>query len=75
MNIAQFFHTMLGVARGNAPKKHAHGAKEPSHTKAGPGRYHVTGDGSRTTEQKRAGAFSRGLHNNITRKQAAALRT
>lgn len=45
------------------------------HTKAGPGRYHVTGDGSRTAEQKRAGAFSRGLHNNITRKQAAALRT
>lgn len=28
--------------------------------------------GSRTTEQKRAGAFGRGLHNNITRKNAAA---
>lgn len=73
MNIAQFLGTLIGTARGGIPKKQAHGAKEASYRKTGPGRYHVQGDGSRTVEQKRAGAFARGLRNNITRKQAAAL--
>jgi hypothetical protein len=71
MNIAQFLQTFMGVARGGMSSKVAHGAKNSSHTKTGPGRYHVQGDGSRTTEQKRAGAFGRGLRNNITRKNAA----
>ena len=34
-----------------------------STTKVGPGRLHADGDGTRTTEQKRAGAYGRGLRN------------
>lgn len=41
-------------------------------TKRGPGRKHKQGDGSRTTEQKKAGAYSRGLRNRITQKQGLA---
>jgi hypothetical protein len=40
-------------------------------TKAGPGRRHVDGDGSRTTAQKRAGAYGRGLRNWIKSKNLA----
>lgn len=72
MNIAQFLGTLIGTARGGMPKKQAHGAKEPSHTKTGTGRYHKQGGGRLAT---RAGIFARGLRNNITRKQAAALKT
>lgn len=45
--------------------------RNASATKSGPGRYHQQGDGSRTTEQRKAGAYGRGLRNWITRKQAA----
>lgn len=51
-------------------------AKKPSHTKAGPGRYHAQGDGTNahlTIKQRRAGAYGKGLRNWITNKQAAAL--
>lgn len=37
--------------------------RNASSTKAGPGRRRENGDGSRTTEQKRAGAYGRGLRN------------
>lgn len=46
-------------------------SKRPSATKSGPGRYHRNGDGSRTTAQKKAGAYGRGLRNWIHQKQAA----
>jgi len=66
MNIAQLVHHFLGVAVGNASGS-AHGNKNASHRKAGPGRFHLDGDGSRTTEQKRAGAYGRGLRNWLKR--------
>jgi hypothetical protein len=50
-------------------------AKYPNHTKSGPGRYHAQGDGSHqhlTLEQRKAGAYGKGLRNWITNKQAAA---
>lgn len=37
-------------------------------TKSGPGRRHEDGDGSRTVEQKKAGAYGRGLRNWMNRK-------
>jgi hypothetical protein len=47
--------------------------KQPSYTKSGPGRKHKQGDGSRTTKQKSAGAYGRGIRNLITRNNLAAL--
>jgi hypothetical protein len=53
--------------------------KQPSFTKSGPGRRVPTNTErkeraeSRTLKQKSAGAFGRGLMNNITRKQLALL--
>lgn len=49
-------------------------SKKPSHTKRGPGRYHNQGDGTHlglTLNQRRAGAYGKGLRNWITQKQAA----
>lgn len=62
MNIAQMVHHFLGVAVGTHGGI-AHGNKNASHRKAGPGRYHFAGDGSRTAKQKSAGAYGRGLRN------------
>ena len=44
-----------------------------SHTKRGPGRRFAIGDGTRTSQQRQAGAYGRGLMNWITRKQAAEI--
>lgn len=49
--------------------------REPHHTKRGPGRRHVQGDGTHahlSLKQRQAGAYGRGLRNWITQKQAAA---
>lgn len=49
--------------------------RNPHYTKSGPGRRHKQGDGKHehlTLKQRMAGAYGRGLRNNITRKQAAA---
>lgn len=35
--------------------------KQPTSTKAGPGRQHQQGNGVKTAKQKAAGAYSRGL--------------
>lgn len=43
-----------------------------SHCKKGPGRKHQFG-GEKTTEQKRAGAYGRGLRNWINQQQAARM--
>jgi hypothetical protein len=40
-------------------------------TKSGPGRLHANGDGTRTTKQKRAGAYGRGLRNWINNQNRA----
>lgn len=70
MNTAQQIMHRLGIADGAILAK---GQKNASHRKAGPGREHIQGNGSKTNEQKRAGAFGRGLRNWITNKQRAAL--
>lgn len=51
--------------------------RQPSHTKSGPGRRHVQGDGTHqhlTLKQRRAGAYGKGLRNwinsNFTRASA-----
>lgn len=51
------------------------GEKRASYTKAGPGRVHTErkSDDERTLAQKSAGSFGRGLRNNITRKNLAAI--
>jgi len=71
MNTAQQLLHIIGVASGVSDKKQAHGCKNESSRKAGPGRYHANGDGTKTDKQKRAGAFGRGLRNWINRTQAA----
>ena len=48
-------------------------AKKPNFTKAGPGRYHRQGDGTRkhlTLKQRRAGMYGKALRNHFDRKQA-----
>ena len=55
-------------------QSHLH-AKNPHHTKSGPGRFHRQGDGRHqalTLKQRKAGAYGEGLRNWITQKQAAA---
>ena len=69
MNTAQQIHHALGMNVGSSVS----GTRNPHTRKSGPRRRHADGYGSKTTKQKAAGAFSRGLHNNITRKQLAAL--
>ena len=61
----------LGVANVGLP---GYGKmRSESHTKSGPGRRFVIGDGTRTYKQRQAGAYGRGLNNWITRKQAAEM--
>lgn len=67
MNILDLFTSL----RGSKPAPAAADNREPSHTKAGPGRKPVTGDGtSKTAAQKKAGAYGRGLRNHFNRMNA-----
>jgi len=68
LNTAQQILKFLGVPHGDAKSD-----QSPQHRKAGPGRKHAYGNGSRTVEQKRAGSFGRGLRNWIANKQRAAI--
>lgn len=58
-----------------APRRETdfHKTRNPSHTKAGPGRRHVQGDGKRTSAQRSAGAYGRGLRNHFARLNRDAL--
>ena len=47
-------------------------SKQKHHTKKGPGRRHVQGDGKKTAKQRAAGAYGRGLKNHFDAKAAAA---
>lgn len=68
MNIKDLFPDL----RGTRPAPKPEDRREPSHTKAGPGRKHLQGDGKqRTTAQKKAGAYGRGLRNHFNRLAAA----
>lgn len=58
----------LGDQPAAAPKRDT---RQPNSTKAGPGRKHHQGDGTRTAEQKRAGAMARGMRNVSKRKNLA----
>lgn len=61
MNMLNFFSILRGNATSKLPQR------QPSYTKSGPGRKHKQGDGSRTSEQKQAGSFGRGLRNHFAR--------
>lgn len=67
MNITDIFPDLRGTGAPKLPKA----VREPSHTKSGPGRKHVTGDWKKTTKQKQAGRFGRGLRNLFARLAAA----
>lgn len=58
--------TEIGTTSASLPRN-------KSYRKTGPGRHFAIGDGTRTSKQKSAGAFGRGLMNWIARNQAAAL--
>ena len=59
----------LGVANVGLP---GYGKmRSASHTKRGPGRRFTIGDGTRTSQQRQAGAYGRGLMNWVASTQAA----
>lgn len=67
MNIVDIFPALRGTGAPKLPPT----KREPSHTKAGPGHRHVTGNGKqKTAKQKAAGSFGRGLRNHFTRMNA-----
>ena len=68
MNAAQQIHHALGIAvRADSGRQ-----RQPTHTKAGPGRRHDANRAIKTMKQRQAGAYGRGLRNWINRKQAVA---
>lgn len=69
MNTAQQLHHVLGISQGSSGT--ASDAKHASHRKAGPGRRHATGNGTRTAKQRQAGAYGRGLRNWIKQQNMA----
>jgi hypothetical protein len=54
MNLAQQLHQALGIAQGDSAPKTAHGNKNASATKRGPGRHHAAG------HQKNSAPMGRG---------------
>jgi len=66
MNLIARIFAALGIDR-TQPKVTTESRLMPSSTKRGPGRKHKQGDGTRTSEQRQAGAYGRGLRNHINR--------
>lgn len=70
--LGTFSAAAVGEPKVAKPKQPSLGRpRAPSHTKSGPGRRHVDGDGTHahlTIKQKQAGAYGRGLRNWCNRK-------